>query len=394
MEAKKKKKIFISVGEVSADNYASELIKLMPEFEWVGITGPKMREAGCKTIEPMENLSVVGFTEIIPKYFEIKKAFKKAVNELKNGVDLVIVVDYPGFNLKLLKEAKKLGIKTVYFIAPQVWAWGKGRIPKIVKYTDLLISIWPFEKDIYADYIGIDFKLIYVGHPLLDIVKTEESSESFRKKLKIPENKTIFGLLPGSREHEIELILPTMLESARLIYNVHKELEFVIPVTPNVEKLVKEKIEENKNLPVKLVTKDKFKYPAYETMNQSKFSVITSGTATLEAAIIGNPFVIVYRVSPISYFIGKMLVKIPFIGLPNIVAGEEVVKELIQEECNPVNIANISLRYLEDEKLWNKTKKDLKEKVKDRLGEKGALKRAAEAIIQFLNEKRRVKWIL
>ncbi len=391
MEAKKKKKIFISVGEISADNYAAELIKLMPDFEWVGITGPKMREAGCKTVEPMENLSVVGFTEIIPKYFEIKKTFKKSVNELKNGVDLLIVVDYPGFNLKLLKEAKKLGIKTVYFIAPQVWAWGKGRIPKIVKYTDLLISIWPFEKDIYADYIGIDFKLIYVGHPLLDIVETKETEDSFKEKLGINKNRTVFGLLPGSREHEINLILPVMLESARLIYNVHKDLEFVIPATPNVEELVRDYIGKNKNLPIKLATKKHFEHPSYETMNQSKFSIITSGTATLEAAIIGNPFLIVYKVSPISYFIGKMLVKIPYIGLPNIIAGEEVVKEFIQEDCNPVNIANLSLKYLEDYKLWEKTKKDLKEKVKDKLGEKGALKRSAEAIIQFLNEKRRTK---
>ncbi len=382
----KKKKIFISVGEISADNYAAELIKLLPQYEWIGITGPKMRKAGCKTIEDLENLSVVGITEVIPKYFEIKKAFKKAVSELENGVDLLIVVDFPGFNLKLLKEAKKRGIKTVYFIAPQVWAWGKKRIPKIAEYTDLLISIWPFEKEIYKDYIGIDFRVEYVGHPLLDIVKTEETEQSFKQKLGISSHKKIFGLLPGSRENEINMILPDMLKAADLIQRVYKNFEFVIPATPNVENLIRNKVKDFPNIPVKIATNKEFSHPSYEVMNSSIFSIITSGTATLEAAIIGNPFIIVYKVSEITYLLGKILVKIPFIGLPNIVAGEEVVKELIQDECNPVNISNAALQYLSNKDLYEKMKNDLRVKVKEKLGKPGALKRAAQVIDRFLNQ--------
>ncbi len=375
----KKKKVFISVGEISADLYAAELIKRLPYIDWVGIAGPKMREAGCKPIETIENMSVVGITEVIPKYFYLKKVLKDAVETLKKGIDLLIVVDYPGFNLKLLKEAKKLGIKTVYFIAPQVWAWGSGRIKTIVENTDILIAIWPFEKDIYKEYENKDFRVEFVGHPILDIIKTEETKESFREKLNIPEHKKIFGLFPGSRENEIKLILPVMLEAAKLIHRADKTLYFVLPVTDNVKHTVKQIVQSYK-LPLKLVDTSTFKYPNYETMNNAFFSIITSGTATLEASIFTNPFIVVYKVSQITYMLGKMLVKIPYISLPNIVAGEEIVKELIQDQCNPVNLANWSLKYILDKDLYMKTKIDLKDKVKNRLGEKGALDKTANII--------------
>ncbi len=373
------KRVFISVGEISADNYAGELIKRLPEIEWVGITGPKMREAGCKSIDTIEHMAVVGITEVVPKYFQLRRTFKKSVEKLKKGVDLLVVVDYPGFNLKLLKEAKKLGIKTVYFIAPQVWAWGRGRVRKIVEYTDILIAIWPFELDIYKPYESKSFKIEYVGHPILDIIKTEESRDSFREKLGIHKSKKIFGLFPGSRENEIKHLLPVMLEASELISRVDKSVHFVIPATENVRRII-EKMIEGIRIPVSLATKDKFNYPNYETMNNAFFSIITSGTATLEASIFTNPFVVVYKVSPVTYILGKLLVKIPYISLPNIVAGEEIVKELIQNDCTPLNIANWSLRYMLDNDLYIKTKIDLKEKVKNRLGEKGAIDRVAKII--------------
>ena len=376
---KNKKRVFISVGEISADTYAAELIKKLPEVEWIGIAGPKMREAGCFAIETIENMSVVGITEVIPKYFYLKKVLKKSVDTLKNNVDLLIVVDYPGFNLKLLKEAKKLGIKTIYFIAPQVWAWGEKRKKIIAQYTDILIAIWPFEKQIYKEYENEKFKVEYVGHPILDIIKTYETKESFREKLKIPEYKKIFGLFPGSRENEIKNILPVMLKASELIYKVDKSLYFVLPVTENVKNLVKS-ITKSSKLPLKLVDNTLFKYPNYETMNNAFFSIITSGTATLEASIFTNPFVVVYKVNKLTYILGKMLVKIPYISLPNIVAGEEIVKELIQDECNPVNIANWSLKYMLDKDLYIRTKINLKEKVKNKLGEKGALDKTAQII--------------
>ncbi|WP_457642043.1 lipid-A-disaccharide synthase [Persephonella sp.] len=372
------KKVFISVGEISGDNYASQLIKQLSDFYWFGITGPKMREAGCETVEKLENISVVGIMEAIPKYLKIRETFKKSVEELDKGVDLLVAVDFPGFNLRLLKEAKKRGIKTVYFIAPQVWAWGKGRIPKIAQYTDVLISIWPFEKEVYKDYIGKDFKVEYVGHPILDIIKTEETEISFKEKLGIPEDKKIFGLLPGSRESEVNTLLPIMLQSAEKIYYSKKNLHFVIPSTPNMEEKIKT-ITASSKIPLSIATSKNFKYPSYEVMKHSVFSVIASGTATLEAAIIGNPFLLVYKVSPITFFIGKLLVSIDYLGLPNIIAGKEIIKELLQEECNPDEIARWSLKYLNDKQLYEKTQTDLVS-VRETLGEKGAISKAGEII--------------
>ncbi|NPA57753.1 MAG: lipid-A-disaccharide synthase [Aquificae bacterium] len=376
------KRAFISVGEISGDNYACELIKRLPEVEWTGITGPKMRQAGCKTVERIENISVVGITEALPKYFQIRKAFKKAVEELDRGVDLLVVVDFPGFNLKLLKEAKKRGIKTVYFIAPQVWAWGKGRIPKIAENTDVLISIFPFEKEAYRDYLD-RFRFEYVGHPLLDIVKTETTQEQFKSKLNIPQEKGIFGLLAGSRESEVKTLLPIMLKSVPLILEKKPDLHFVIPATPNVEGLVKQTVAEHGRLPITVLTKDEFKNPSYETMKHSVFSVIASGTATLEASIIGNPFLLVYKVSPITFFIGKMLVSVDFLGLPNLIAGREVIKELLQKDCNPEKIAEYSLKYLTDGELYGRTVADLKE-VRQKLGGGGALDRTANIIRELI----------
>jgi len=376
------KKIFISVGEISGDNYASELIKRLPEFEWTGITGPKMRDAGCKTVEKLENISVVGIMEALPKYFHIRKTFKRAVEELDKGVDLLVVVDFPGFNLKLLKEAKKRGIKTVYFIAPQVWAWGKGRIPKIVENTDVLISIWPFEKQVYEGYLD-RFRFEYAGHPLLDIIKTETTVDEFKKKLGIPSEKRIFGLLSGSRESEVKTLLPIMLQAASIILKEHNDLHFVIPATPNVETLVKQIVSRYPSIPVSVTVKGDFNNPSYETMKHSVFSVIASGTATLEAAIIGNPFLLVYKVSPITFFIGKMLVSINFLGLPNLIAGREVIKELLQEECNPSTIARYSLKYLTDRNLYETTVEELK-KIKQKLGEGGALDKTASIIREII----------
>lgn len=373
-----KKKAFISVGEISGDNYASELVKRLPEFEWIGITGPKMEKAGVKSIENINNISVVGLTEALTKYTKIKETFKKVVNQLDN-IDLLVVVDFPGFNLKLLEEAKKRNIKTIYFIAPQVWAWGKKRIPKIAKNTDLLISIFPFEEGLYKPYINKNFKFAYVGHPLLDIIKTTETEESFKYKLNIPKEYKIFGLLAGSRESEVKALLPTLLETAKLLHKVYPNLYFVIPATENQEERVKNLVEEYKDLPVKVITRKNFLYSSYEVMEKAIFSLIASGTATLEASLFGKPFALVYKVSPITFAIGKRLVNINYLGLPNIIAGKEIIKEFLQEECNPINLANYTIEILSDKNKYNKIKKDLKS-VKTKLGEKGALDKTAKLI--------------
>ncbi|WP_028949831.1 lipid-A-disaccharide synthase [Sulfurihydrogenibium subterraneum] len=386
------KKIFISVGEISGDNYACEIVKRLKNYQIYAIAGPKMEAAGVIPVASIKDISVVGLTEALSKYSKIKEVFKKSVEILKEGVDLLVVVDFPGFNIKLIKEAKKLGIKTVYFISPQVWAWGKSRIKDIVENTDVLISILPFEEEIYKPFVSNKFKFFFVGHPLLDIVKTYETEESFKQKLSIPKHKKIIGLLAGSRESEVNVLLPIMLQSARLLSKTLENAHFVIPATVNMVEKVLEKTKDFKDLPLTVITSNlsefdipKFENPSYEVMKHSVFSIIASGTATLEAAIIGNPFILVYKVSPITYFIGKRLVSIPFLGLPNIIAGKEVVPELLQERCTPLNIANKTLEFLFDEKLQEKQKQDLLE-VKSKLGEKKAIDKAAEIISTLLEK--------
>ncbi len=372
------KKAFISVGEISGDNYGYEIVKRVRNFQWTGITGPKLKKLNVKSIEDIQNISVVGLTEALPKYRKIRNTFKRAVQEIEN-VDIVIAIDFPGFNLKLLKEAKKRGKKTVYFIPPQVWAWGKGRVKKIVKYTDVLISIFPFEEDIYKPYVSENFRYEYVGHPLLDIVKTTESAESFRKKLNIPKNSKIFGLLAGSRESEVNTLLPILIDTAYLLKKVFPEAFFLIPATENQYINILSKIKKHKNLPIKVITNQEFEYPSYEVMDKSIFSFIASGTATLEATIIGKPFSLIYKVSPITFEIGKRLVSINYLGLPNIIAGDEVVKEFLQDECRPINLANFAIEMLLNKEKYFSLKDNLA-KVRKKLGNKGALDRASKII--------------
>ncbi len=372
------KKAFISVGEISGDNYASMLVKALPEFQWVGITGPKMRDAGVETFARLEDISVVGITEAIPKFLKIKEALKKSIQFLDSGIDLLVVVDFPGFNLKLIREAKKRGIKTVYFIAPQVWAWGKKRIPKIAESTDLLIAIWPFEKEIYKDYISESFNVEYVGHPLLDIINIEETDESFRRKLGIEADKKIIGILPGSRESEVKTLLPILLSSSEKLHKEIDNLHFVIPATPNMEEKIIEFVK-GVDLPLTVVTNKDFKSPSYEVMSKSYFLIVASGTATLETAIIGNPFIIVYKVSPLTFLIGRILTSINYLGLPNLIADREIVRELLQEECNPETVAEVSLEIIKNKQVYKRIKGDLK-LVKEALGEKGAISRTAKLI--------------
>lgn len=378
------KRVFISVGEVSADTYASYIVKdLRDSYTFTGIAGNKMIDAGVNPISNINEISVVGLVEVIHKYKKIKEVFKKATNSLKE-CDALIAVDYPGFNIKLIQEAKKLNKKVIYFISPQIWAWNYNRIYKIVKNTDLMISILPFEEQYYRQFINENFKFEYVGHPLLDIVKPQTSIEKFVSTLGLPSNRIFVGLLPGSRESEVKVLLPIMLDSAKLINTAIPYTYFLIPITDNVKSLV-EDIVKNFDIPLKVISSKDFKNPSYEVMKHSKFSLIASGTATLEASIIGNPFLLMYKVNPLTFYIGKKLVKIKYIGLPNIIAGKQVIEELLQEECNSLQIANKTLEYLSNTYLYEKVKEELKS-VKLKLGQEGALHRISKVIHDFLSK--------
>lgn len=376
------KKVFISVGEVSADTYASYIVKSLKEkFHFLGIAGPKMLQAGIKPISKIDDISVVGITEALSKYKDIKKVFRASVEAIK-GCDTIIAVDFPGFNIKLIQEAKKQGKGVLYFISPQIWAWHYSRIYKIVKNTDLMISILPFEEDYYRPFISDSFRFEYVGHPLVDIVKPQTSLEEFTSRLGLPWKRRFIGLLPGSRESEVKVLLPILLQSAELLRRSLGDVHFLLPVTDNVLSIVLDMVKPYK-LPLKVITSECMENPSHEVMKHSVFSIIASGTATLEATIVGNPFLLVYRVSPLTFFIGKRLVKIEYLGIPNIIAREEVVKELLQERCNPVEISNSVLEYLYNPDKYSRMKEKLSE-VKSSLGGGGAISRVTQLIEDFL----------
>lgn len=379
------KKVFISVGEVSGDTYASYIVQsLNHKYHFTGIAGKKMIQAGVKPVATIDQISVVGVVEALSRYRDIKKVFNLAVDSIK-GCDTVVVVDFPGFNIKLIQQAKKFGKKVIYFISPQIWAWHYSRIYKIVENTDLLISILPFEEQYYKPFVGPNFQFRYFGHPLLDIVKPGLSFEEFVEKFKIPDNRKLIGLLPGSRESEVRTLLPVMIDSARLINSAFADTYFLVPITDNVKNLASEIVSKfGGGLPIRLITSKAIQNPSYDVMKHSMFSVIASGTATLEASIIGNPFVLVYKVNPLTFYIGKKLVKIKYLGLPNIIAGQQVIDELLQDECNSVNIGNKVLDYLTDRSLYNTTKDRLLS-VREKLGSEGALNRIVEEIDNFIH---------
>lgn len=378
------KKIFISVGEVSGDTYASYVVqKLKHKYQFTGIAGSKMIDAGVKPVATIDQISVVGLVEVLSKYRYIKSVFNKALESIKD-CDVLIVVDFPGFNIKLIQQAKKLGKKVIYFISPQIWAWHYDRIYKIVKNTDLLISILPFEEDYYKPFVDENFRFKYLGHPLLDIVKPKTSLEEFTTKLQIPNNRRLIGLLPGSRESEIKTLLPVMVGSAKLLNRALPDTYFLIPLTENIKDTASKILADYSNVPLKVITISEFENPSYEVMKHSDFCVIASGTATLEASMIGKPFILVYKVNPITFYIGKKLVKVKHIGLPNIIAGRQIIDELLQEDCNSINIANTVLKYLSDDNLYDNIKKELLT-VRQKLGEDGAVDRIAQTIDDFIS---------
>ncbi len=333
------KSVFISSGEESGDLHGASLIhalkRLDPGLRVAGMGGSRMREAGLVGLDSKE-VSVVGITEVIGKSPQILKAFSE-LKKLLSGrrFDAVILIDFPDFNLHFAKAAKKTGVPIIYYISPQVWAWRRGRVKKIASLVDKMLVVLPFEADIYRQ-AGVDVE--YVGHPLYSAAVCPLTRIEARAKLRLAGFETVISLLPGSRTTEVERLLPLMLRAAANITDIKKlpgkNTAFILPAADSIEDELLCGILKASPLPVKVFRKE-----MYAALRASDAAVVASGTATLEAALIGTPMVIVYKISPLTYRIGKMLINAPHIGLPNIIAGAEVVKELIQDEATPENIA-------------------------------------------------------
>ena len=376
-------RILISAGEASGDIHAAAVTaaikKIDSSAEVFGMGGDALRNAGGEVLFDIKDHGVMGFVEVLkklPDLFKLRDDFEKVMDERKP--DCLITVDYPGFNMKLAKLAHNKGIPVVSYIAPSAWAWHKSRAKKVAKIVDKVACIFPFEYDVYKEagaYVE------FVGHPLVDIVKpsmTKEEAMAFAGK---EEGKKLILLMPGSRLMEIEKMLPTLLEAAKIIKKQLPEVSFVMPRAGTIPiSLLEEKIQAS-GLDVKITEGNN-----YDLFSVADLALATSGTVTLEAALCGLGSVIVYKTNPVTYFIAKLLVNIPHIGLPNIVAAKSVVPELIQNDFTPAKVAQEALALLESERNA-KMKEDLAY-VKERLGKPGAVGRVAELVLKIAREKR------
>ncbi len=375
-------KIMMIAGEASGDLHGGELVKELfkadPDLEIFGVGGDNMRRAGMELYYHVDQLAYIGFWEVIKHYNYFRRIFFHLLEELdKRRPDIVVLIDYPGFNLKFARQAHKRGVKIFYFIAPQVWAWAQGRAKKMAKYIHRLAVIFNFEVPFFKKY-GI--KTTFVGHPLMDGLKTTMDKQAFCQHFDINPDAPLLALLPGSRKQEIDFLLPVMLESAAALKKQHGELQIAVSKADTIR-------EEHfdsylKAYPDVRIIKNK----TYDLMKHATAAIVASGTATLETACFETPFVIAYRVSPLSYLIGKTLVKIRYIGLANIVAGEPVAREFIQQELTVENLKPELEKLLYDNHYRDAKINKLK-KVKQKLGAPGAAGKTARLILEQLKTK-------
>jgi lipid-A-disaccharide synthase len=331
-----------------------------------------------KLLYPAHSLSVVGITEVILKLGTILKALRGLKRSLdREKPNLVILIDFPGFNLRLAKMAHRRGIPVLYYISPQVWAWRPKRINLIARLVKKMIVLFPFEVPLY-EAAGVDAE--WVGHPLLDIVKPTLPKEVAFQQFGLDPKRRTIGLLPGSRVHEVERLLPPLLDSAHLLQREIPDLQFVIPLAPGIPKTILSSWMKNISIPVKVV--EGF---TYDVMNLAELLITASGTATLEGAILGKPMIIIYKVSLLSYWVGRALIRVDHIGLVNLVAEKEIAPELIQKDAHPQRIADEAFRILRDPILSRKMSDSMGE-VRQKLGQPGAAQRAALIVSSMLHE--------
>ena len=382
-------RILISAGEASGDLYAGAVTRgikqLNPEAEVFGMGGDCLREAGGEVLFDIKDHSLMGFVEVLkklPDVWKLRNAFIDLMEKRKP--DVLLTIDYPGFNMRLAKLAKERGINVVYFIAPQVWAWRPGRAADVAKVTDKIACIFPFECDFYKSY-GADIE--FIGHPLVDTVKPSLSRKEAEELAGKRTGHPLILLMPGSREMEIQRLLPVMLDAVKILKQKRPELDFAIPRAATIAKEILEDSVRQAGLNIRLIEGHN-----YDVMSVADLAIVTSGTVTLEAAMCGLGCEILYKSSPVSFWIAKRVVKIPNIGLPNIVAGRQIEPELLQDDCTPDKIASTALELLEPER-FAQLQRDLQE-VKEKLGEPGAVKRVAELVLRIAKQNQKERLLL
>jgi lipid-A-disaccharide synthase len=367
--------IFISAGEVSGDRHAASLLaelrRIRPDLGAWGVGGDRLAAAGQRQSAGIEQLSLVGITEVLPRLGSILGLLRRLKGELaRHRPDVVLLVDAPDFNLRLAGAAHALGLRVIYFITPQVWAWRRGRLRDIRRTVDLALCILPFEEMFFRD-AGV--RAEYVGHPFVDLVRPSAPVELLRSDLGLDPVRPVIALLPGSRRSEVRALLPSLQGAARLLARRRPPPQFVVPAaSPAVRPLLAPLAGDP--LGTRIV-----EGRAWDCLAAADAAVVASGTATLETALIGTPFVAVYRMSAVSYAIARRLVSVRWASLPNLLLGEPAVPELLQRECRPETIAAAIGRLLDDPAAAVRLREKCG-KVKALLGPGGAAARAAAAV--------------
>ncbi|MGD8969953.1 MAG: lipid-A-disaccharide synthase [Desulfobacterales bacterium] len=371
--------VMIVAGEASGDQHGAKLVaemrRLDPTIFFCGIGGKALASAGVRILVDTAVLTVVGITEVFAKLPVVYRSLvlaKKLLQSLKP--DLLILIDFPDFNLRVAAAARKLGIPVLYYISPQIWAWRRGRVKKIGKLVSHMAVILPFEADFYSAH-GIP--VTFVGHPLLDRTSgtgaeadtAEDSAES-----------ALIGLLPGSREVEIKRLLPVMLDAAERMHKQDPRLKFAVSVASTVERTMLEAMIIGRGRDGSISLSEK---PVERLFGRCRLVVAASGTVTLQAAIAGTPMVIIYKVAPISYWLGRAMIRVEHIGLINLIAGRRLVPELIQDQATAENICDQAFDLLADDERIAQLKQDLLTAGRV-LGEAGASRRVAEIALGLM----------
>ena len=370
--------IMVVAGEESGDMHAANVIKVVQELNddlsFFGLGSNQMREAGVEIIDDLTHLSSIGFIEPLKNIFFFLKLLKKLKNLMKERQPkAVFLVDYSGFNMRVAKIANKLSIPIVNYFPPSAWVWGKWRAKKMASYGAKIPAVLPMEAETYRE-VGAEVK--YVGHPIVEMTETKLSAKEFKSKHEL-NNQHLIALLPGSRTGEIDELFEPMLQSVELILKRQPEaIDFVLPVAENISLNDLEQKINKASLPIKLI-----KGQAKEAMNAADVAITASGTATLEATCLFTPMVVIYKTGIINYFLAKLLVKVSHIALPNIVAGAEIVPELLQGAANCHNIAREVLTIINSESREKEIKKNLAE-VKAKLAEENTIKEVAKFLLE------------
>jgi len=368
-------RLMMIAGEASGDLHGSgvvrELKKRLPSLEIFGIGGDNMQREGMELVHHIASLSFMGFVEVV-RHLSLIRSVEKSLETVfeQRKPDVVVLIDYPGFNLRFARRIRKQGAKILYYISPQVWAWNKGRVKKMKRLVDRMKVVFPFEVEIYKQE-GIDVE--FVGHPLVEVLGQTCSRDDFFRTHGLDPGKKLLGLFPGSRPQEIERILPSMVAAALRLEQL-TGVQAAVGVAANLgAACVRTFIPEGSSIFL-------LENASYDLMKHSDVAVVTSGTATLETGWFGTPLVVVYKTSPVTFLLGKLLVDVPYIGLVNIVAGKRVAPELIQHDLTPDNLIVAVRRIIEEGGYAERMRAELSV-IKTKLGIPGASARVAEGII-------------